>query len=82
MANAGSGNHNAPPEQSRRGKQPRPDPVRGGEAERLPAETGGDLPAAGPHASAALVKPEATPGAGALPRASEQRDDDVDAASG
>jgi hypothetical protein len=45
------------------------------------AETGRKgRPPAGPHAKPALTNPEATPGAGALPRAGE--DDDVDPASG
>jgi hypothetical protein len=81
MSNAGDGNHDAPSRMrsSGQGKQPRPDPIRGSEAGRSRPERGLDLPAAGPHADAALVNPEATPGAGALPTTAE--DGDADAAS-
>ena len=52
------------PEPARRGSagqdRPGPGPGEGG-------GPGSDLPAAGPHADASLINPDATPGAGTLP---------------
>lgn len=61
-------------------RQPVPDPIRGGEAAKPSRASGDGVPTAGPHADPALINPDATPGAGALPPPGDQ--DNIDSTSG